>query len=102
MQQVEVDVVRVEPFELFVEVVVEVGGVLHEPERRFRGDEGSIPVAVLQGLADDALALSVVVNPGGIEVVHAVVHSVAQDADGLGNVDRGSSHGQTHCPETEL
>ena len=102
VEQIEVDPIGVEPFQLEVETSIEVGRILHQPDRRLGGDEGSVAVAVLERLADDSLALAVVIHPRGVEVVDAVVDGVAQQAHRLGHVHGAVRRRQSHRPKAEL
>src|SRR4030042_71675 len=102
VEEVEVHIVHLQPFQLLVQVGVEVLSGLDEPYGRFRRQPDLLPVPVREYPPEDDLALAVVVRVGRVDVVDPLVNRVADHpgrfvlddvpAHGL-PIGRGEAHG---------
>ncbi|MPM69281.1 hypothetical protein SDC9_116225 [bioreactor metagenome] len=80
VHQVEINMVGLEPRELFIKKPRQVLRALHEPGRKLCGEKNTVSKAELfQHPADDFLALASVVGIGGIPVVDAEVVGLAEE-----------------------
>ena len=87
VQQVVVDVVRLQPLQLDAEDAVEVGRLLDVPHGHLGGQLDPLPVAALERLAEPRLAVVLVVHPGGVDVVHAALDGAVEHLRGQRVVD---------------
>jgi hypothetical protein len=88
VEQIKIDAVRAEPFQLLGEQALEVGLLLEEPSGALGGQVQLVPHPVaLDRLAREDLALAAVVTVGRIHVVDALIQAGQQGLLGLLLVD---------------
>ena len=101
VDQIVVDMVGAELFQLGVQEGVHVLPALDQPCGQFGGDLDLFAVAILQGSAEQWFALAVMIRPGGVHVVNASVDGCADLGDCPFLVDFAVHHGQAHAPESQ-
>jgi hypothetical protein len=83
VQQVKVNVVGLQLFELLVEQPVEILGGLDQPARQLGGQPHLFTIAILEHPPDDPFAVAAVVAIRRVHVIHAVVNGVVQHTSRL-------------------
>lgn len=103
MQQVEADVIRLEPSKLLVEKAVAILLFLNVPKWQLGGQVNLLPIAIREGLAHRYLAVATVVGISSINVIHPLVDGIANHLHGLRfvNIAFLPLGRKPHCPEAE-
>ncbi len=87
MQQVKINVVRLQSLQLGIQKTVHVVPGVNQPGRHLGGQAHLLAVALGQHLADKNFALFAVIGPGSVDIVHAVLNGAAEHGRGLVFID---------------
>ena len=100
MEQVKVDVVCLQLFQLLVQKAVEILNLFDFPAGHLGGQLDPLPVAILKGASQERLTRLPVVGVGCVYIIHAVVNGVPDHARSFRLidlarvvVDAGQAHG---------
>ncbi len=104
MQQVEINVVRLQLAELFVQKPVKILGTFYFPARQLGGQ--AHPLAVTTGLEDashEQLALAAMIRISGVNIIHSLVDGMVHHASRLRFIDicGGAVGGQAHTAKAQ-
>jgi xylulokinase len=105
VEQIEINVVGLEPGKLLVQEAVEIGFLFYHPNRAFGGYFHAVAPAA-QGLAEHRFAAAFVIDVSGVEIVDTSFHGAVHHADGLRFLDVRANGisvggGKTHAAEAE-
>jgi hypothetical protein len=70
VEQIKVDRVGLQAFQLLIEQAVEIGAFFDQPDGRLGRNFHALAVAILQGFAEGDFAHLVVIDIGGVEIIH--------------------------------
>ena len=87
--------------ELDIQMTIEIRRLLKAAEGGFGSEEDLLPVAVPNRLTHQRLAVAAMIHKGGIQIVHPLIHGMADQTDRFflidflpaeGAVERGKPH----------
>ena len=104
MQEIKINEVHIQARQLFIQQAVKIRGFLNFPAGHLGGQADLIPVAILQHLANKALALPLMVGVSRIHIVDPLVNGTAHHRHRQRLIDLAAvliQNRQPHGPKTQ-
>jgi hypothetical protein len=102
MNQVEIDMVGLQPFKLLIQVAIHIGTRIDEPAGKLGSQVNLLAISSLESSAKEGLAFPVMVWVGSINVIHAVIDGIPDHLCSLFFIDIPVfGNGQAHASEAK-